>query len=485
MQCALCSTPLPDQSRYCFACGADVSGDLAERTLQIDRDPELETMLQEDLRGDYIVEQLLERGGMAAVFLARDANLGRKVAIKVLPPELTYGHGMVARFKSEARTAATLDHPHIVPIYRISTGGRLFWYVMKYIEGESLGQVLEREGALPPARAANVLGQVAEALDFAHKKGVVHRDIKPDNIMIDPRGWITVMDFGIAKAIDRPGVTGPGSTLGTPYYMSPEQCVGGFVTPAADQYSLGIVAYRMLTDQLPFRGDSVIAVVRAQTSDPIPPLPDSVPAPLAAVVQRALAKKPQDRFPDVLAFADAFAHAARRDPSSLPPDVRRRAQARARPGARTPIGMRSVRGGAASWLTGHPWLARGAGTLGLVGAVVLSASVLKPHAKAVATPRDTVPSEAAAMPLRVGSSPPAAEAKAYLTVGSVPFAAITINGRPTPGNPVASFPVRPGQVRLHFQVRDSSGAWAFDTALMLAAGERRNVGRLHLVRPRS
>src|SRR6266700_6902424 len=170
MNCALCATTLPDNGRYCLSCGADVSGDLDEQTQRIEEDPELVTRLQADLRGEYIIEELLERGGMAAVFLARDAQLGRKVAIKVLPPDQSHGQAAMARFKREARTAATLDHPHIVPIYRISTGGTLLWYVMKFIDGESLGQVLSREGALPPPRAATLLSQAAEALDFAHKK---------------------------------------------------------------------------------------------------------------------------------------------------------------------------------------------------------------------------------------------------------------------------------------------------------------------------
>ncbi len=139
MNCYKCATPLPDNSRFCLSCGADVSGETGEHTLAVDHpDPELQQKLQEELGTDYILERELGRGGMAVVYLGHDAALGRKIAVKVLPPELTFGSGgaIIERFKREARTAATLDHQHIIPVHRVSTGGKLFWYVMKYLEGE-------------------------------------------------------------------------------------------------------------------------------------------------------------------------------------------------------------------------------------------------------------------------------------------------------------------------------------------------------------
>src|SRR5207244_8471461 len=145
MNCYRCATPIPDSSRFCFACGADVSGDTGQGTHSVRRDPELEAKLAEEVQGYFVIEKLLGRGGMAVVFLARDLQLDRKVAIKVLPPELTYGPGLIERFKREARTAATLDHPHIVPIYGISKSGTLFWFAMKYDVDESLADRLERE----------------------------------------------------------------------------------------------------------------------------------------------------------------------------------------------------------------------------------------------------------------------------------------------------------------------------------------------------
>lgn len=315
MNCYRCATPVPEHARYCYACGADVSGDTAQGMHPIQRDPELESKLADEVKGEFVIERLLGRGGMAAVFLARDLQLDRKVAIKVLPPELAYGPGLVERFKREARTAATLDHPHIVPIYRISKGGKLSWFAMKYIAGESLADVLEREKALSPDRCAAVLSPVAEALDFAHQHSVVHRDVKPPNVMVDGKGWVTVTDFGIAKAIGLQSLTSSESIVGTPSYISPEQCSGKrAITGASDQYSLGVVAYQILSGRLPFTGFATVDIIKQHCFDPPPPLDDvkpGLPRGLAAVVERALAKKPDDRFPSVTQFAAAFATAAR------------------------------------------------------------------------------------------------------------------------------------------------------------------------------
>src|SRR5437867_4277400 len=314
MNCYRCATPIPQDSRYCFACGADVSGDTAQGSQPVQRDPELEAKLADELKGDFVIERLIGRGGMAVVFLARDLQLDRKVAIKVLPPELTFGPGLIERFKREARTAATLDHPHIVPIYRISKSGKLFWFAMKYVAGESLADLLEREQSIPPDRSAAILTQVAEALEFAHEHSIIHRDVKPANVMVDRRGWITVTDFGIAKAIGLQSLTSSEAIIGTPYYISPEQCAGKkSVTGASDQYSLGVMAYQMLSGHLPFSGLTTVDIIKQHCFDPPPPLDvlqPGLPAGLAHVVERALAKPPEDRFPSVTEFAAAFAAVA-------------------------------------------------------------------------------------------------------------------------------------------------------------------------------
>jgi len=314
MNCYRCATPIPSNARYCFACGADVSGDTAQGIHPIQRDPELEAKLAEELQGDFVIERLLGRGGMAVVFLARDLQLDRKVAIKVLPPELTYGQGLIERFKREARTAATLDHPHIVPIYRIAKSGKLFWFAMKFIVGESLADILEREKTLPPDRTAAILTQVADALEFAHQHSVIHRDVKPANVMLDRRGWATVTDFGIAKAVGLQSLTSSESMIGTPYYMSPEQCAGKqSLTGASDQYALGVMTYQILSGKLPFTGFATVDIIKQHCFDPPPPLGalrPGLPRELVKVVERALAKNPEDRFPSVTEYAAAFAAAA-------------------------------------------------------------------------------------------------------------------------------------------------------------------------------
>jgi len=332
VNCPKCATPLPQDSRFCSSCGADVSGDSPERTQPGDDDEGLARQLQAEVVGDFTIERLLGRGGMAAVFLARDEHLGRHVAIKVLPPELTYGSRLIDRFRREARTAATLDHPHIIPIHRVSTGGKLFWYAMKYVEGDSLADVLQRDGRLSLDRTVDVIEQTALALAHAHGRGVIHRDIKPANIILDGTGWVTVTDFGIAKALGSESLTSSGAMIGTPYYMSPEQCSGTEVSPAADQYSLGIVAYEMLTGRVPFHGTSVVDIVQKHCAEPVPPLADSrpdMPAAVAAVVERALAKRAEQRFAGVAEFSAMLKGAAAGQlvvPAAAPasPEPRRR-----------------------------------------------------------------------------------------------------------------------------------------------------------------
>jgi hypothetical protein len=315
VNCYQCATPVPDNSRFCNTCGADLSGEHGrEKTLEVDHDPELQRKLQAEVGGEYIIEKELGRGGMAIVYLGHDAHLGRKVAVKLLPPELTFGGSQVIeRFRREARTAATLDHPHIIPVYRVSQGGRLFWYVMKFLDGEALDDILAREGQLAVERTVDIIAQTAGALDYAHKHQVIHRDIKPANIMVDAEGRATVTDFGIAKALDASTLTATGGIIGTPYYMSPEQCTGKRVGPASDQYALAVMTYQMLGGHLPFTGESVAEIVHKHVMEPVPPLgvlrPQLPPA-LVSVVERGLAKPAEIRFANCADFAKALGQAA-------------------------------------------------------------------------------------------------------------------------------------------------------------------------------
>ncbi len=295
-------------------------------------------------QGDYEVLGELGRGGMAAVYLGRDLSLGRPVAIKVMIPDVGSTAGMADRFLLEARTAAQLSHANIIPIYAVRTTGELRFFVMKYIPGRSLDQILSAEGPLGPDLVQAVLAQVGSALEHAHARGVVHRDIKPANIMIDEDGSAIVADFGIAKVARSGNMTRTGVTIGTPAYMSPEQCTGQPIGGASDQYGLGCVAFELLTGRPPFVHEEAVPVLLAHVSDPPPPLLPlchDCPVPLAAAVERMLAKSPSDRWPTL---ADAL-EAAGATAAALDPEVRKRlrqlAAVRGGPGRPPPTGRSS------------------------------------------------------------------------------------------------------------------------------------------------
>src|SRR6266566_7327270 len=269
---------------------------------ETERDPLLDTLRKATL-GEYEIQAEVGRGGMATVYLAHDLALDRKVAIKMLAPALLLmGEGMVERFKREARTAAALTHPHIIPIYTVKEADRVLYFVMKYVQGRPLDAIIREVGPLPLRLARAILAQVADALGYAHRHGVIHRDIKSANIMLDEEGWAVVTDFGIAKVLQAQGLTMTGVTVGTPTYMSPEQIGTHEVTGASDQYSLGVVAYEMLTAKLPFHGESIMSVMYAHFNEPARPVtelrPDCPPN-LAAAVMRMLEKDPARRWPSM------------------------------------------------------------------------------------------------------------------------------------------------------------------------------------------
>ena len=261
--------------------------------------------LQDATAGEYEIFTELGRGGMAAVYLARDLALNRRVAIKVMAPGLLLGPGMMERFKQEAVTVANLQHVHIVAIYGVRQIGDLHFFVMQFVPGRTLEGVLRDVGALPIPVIRAWLFQIGSALGYAHRRGVIHRDIKPGNILLNADGEAIVTDFGIAKVAESPNQTQTGTVVGTPVYMSPEQCYARELTGASDQYSLGVVAYEMLVGSPPFSGSS-FALMRSHTDTPPPPLHElrrDVPPAMEAAVMRMLAKSPEERFPSL---ADAL-----------------------------------------------------------------------------------------------------------------------------------------------------------------------------------
>jgi serine/threonine-protein kinase len=270
--------------------------------------------LSEALGTAFTIEGEIGRGGMGVVYRARDERLKRRVAIKVLPPELAFQAEIRARFTREAETAARLSHPHIVPIYNVGEGNGLVYFVMGYVDGESLAGRLKRRGKLPVEEVRRIMKETADALSAAHAMSVIHRDIKPDNILLDgTRGRVMVTDFGIAKAMSGgtgATLTSAGVAIGTPQYMSPEQAAGEKeIDGRSDLYSLGIVSYQMLTGELPFTAPTVAGILMKQITELPPSVQDKrpdCPEDLALAVSRCLEKDPESRWPSADALRRAL-----------------------------------------------------------------------------------------------------------------------------------------------------------------------------------
>jgi predicted Ser/Thr protein kinase len=315
MFCSRCGTETQVSSKFCPTCGLDLtsitqgmtSAQPASQAGQAPQPNEAD-IVRDALKDEYEIEKELGRGGMAIVFKARDKSLEREVAIKVLPFSLSFDAEFVERFQREARTAGKLEHPNIIPIYRVGKSGRVIYFVMKFIRGKSLSAVVEARGALPPAELKRVLIECARGLGFAHKHGIVHRDIKPDNIMFDELGQAIVTDFGIAKAQSGARLTGTGMSIGTPHYMSPEQARAQNLDGRSDLYSLGVVGYQCLTGHVPFDGEDSFSIGYKHIMEelPTPPLEHADQRELYAIIQKMMAKKPDDRYQTAEEVVHAF-----------------------------------------------------------------------------------------------------------------------------------------------------------------------------------
>ncbi|MDN4161194.1 serine/threonine-protein kinase [Nocardioides abyssi] len=266
----------------------------------------------------YRLVSRIATGGMGEVWRAADETLGREVAVKVLKTEYADDATFRSRFETEARHAASLHHPGVAAVYDFGeaaaadgSGVPRPYLVMELVDGQPLSALLREGEPLDPDAVRDLLGQVADAVGAAHAAGIVHRDIKPANLLVTPDRTVKITDFGIARAADGIGMTQTGQVMGTPQYLSPEQARGNPATPASDVYALGVVAFEMLAGHRPFQAESAVATALAHLNDPVPDLPASVPADLAAVVRRALAKDSSERYADASAFA-----AALRDPST-------------------------------------------------------------------------------------------------------------------------------------------------------------------------
>ena len=310
MTCSNCGVELAEGAVFCSSCGTPQVNDpgAATITFKAPGDPIL-AALKKELAGDYEVERELGRGGMAVVYKAVEIALNRTVALKVVPPENAGGSTTAERFKREARMAASLDHQNIIPVYRVAQANNLLYMSMKFVEGRAVDAIVEQQGPLPIPVVLEVLRCSAHALAYAHEHGIVHRDIKGANILVDKDGRVLVSDFGIARVLEEKSMTASGMIIGTPYFMSPEQCGGLKVGPQSDQYSLGIMAFQMLTGEVPFDADSVMGIIQHHYMTPVPDISavrDDVPPELLQVIYRALNKDVADRYETTSMFADAL-----------------------------------------------------------------------------------------------------------------------------------------------------------------------------------
>jgi serine/threonine-protein kinase len=280
---------------------------------------EIESAVRAAIGEEYRIDRLLGRGGMSVVFLAEELALKRSVALKVFPLTLALEESASDRFRHEAQIAASLEHPHIAPIHRFGVAPGFMWYTMKYIDGFSLAETLRDVGRLSRYSVLSLVEQAASALDYAHHHGIVHRDMKPANIMLDESNCAYVCDFGVAKTPDTK-LTQTGRTIGTPAYMSPEQLYDRPLDGRSDQYSLAVMVFELLTGRHPFEAESVADIIQMHCTTPPPLLSEflhDLPEPLVEGVAKAMSKEPDERFDSVIGFLSAIG--GRRPPQAPQP----------------------------------------------------------------------------------------------------------------------------------------------------------------------
>ncbi len=492
VKCFGCGTAVPETSRFCGNCGrlvvdpnssTVVDETAAENTL-LDR-------LRRVLVGDFEVEREIARGGMGIVFRATDEQAKRSVALKVLSPELGLTPRAAERFKREGRMVAELEHPNIVPVYRVGQIGGILFIAMKFVEGRSLDEILDAQGPLPVPAILVVLQAAARALLFAHERSIVHRDVKAGNILIDRDGRVMVSDFGVALRASDVTLTADGAVIGTPGYMSPEQCAGQRATPQGDHYSLGMVAFQMLTGALPFQADTLAGIMHHHFFTPLPDVNvarDDIPPDLTQIIARLTAKKPQERYPttrDLLTEIESVPldTVARREAEQL---LRRLAKGDAvaavttRPLPALPdsptlqfdVGKRPR--GRSTWWRQRRWagVAGAAAVLGLAGGVVLRPAASEGHDS------DSVPP-----PVPAPVSVPAPTRQRPIVTGLLRLlttpsdADIVVDSRVRGTGAVLDLPLAVGSRRLQIRAR---GYITFDTTITISADSTISLGRIAL-----
>jgi serine/threonine protein kinase len=334
MFCSRCGSEITGKSKFCPSCGLDLMATTPVHAIATGALQETD-LVREALAAEYEIIEELGRGGMALVYRARDRQLEREVAIKVLPFSLAFDAEFVERFQREARTAAQLEHPNIIPIHRVGRSGRVIYFVMKYLRGGSLSTVLQERKKLNPPEIRRLLLEAGGALGYAAQRGIVHRDIKPDNIMFDEFGQCLLTDFGIAKAASGQKLTGTGMSIGTPHYMSPEQARAQAIDGRSDIYSLGVVAYQCLSGTVPYDGEDSFSIGYKHITEPVP-TPSLITADerrIFEVIKRMLMKDPADRYQS----CEELVASIQGQPTAAPGAVRASAAAGAMVGGRASV----------------------------------------------------------------------------------------------------------------------------------------------------
>ena len=496
IKCFGCGAAAPETSRFCGNCGRQIADPhVATLVDETAAQEDLLDRLRRILAGEFRVERELARGGMGIVFKAADEQLGRTVALKVLSPELGITARAAERFKREGRMVAELEHPNIVPVYRVGQLGGTLFIAMKFIEGRSLDEITAAQGALPIPAVLHVLRGAARSLTYAHERDIVHRDVKAANILLDRDGRVMVSDFGVALRASDVTLTVDGAVIGTPGYMSPEQCAGKRATPQSDQYSLGVVAFQMLTGALPFRAESLPGIMHHHFFTPLPSVRfarDDVPPDLLRIIERLMAKAPDERFPTTRQLLEAlealpFGEAERSEGEGL---LRRLtagamvARVATRELPALPDAPTLHFEVAPQRRTGERWGRRRWAALaaGLALASV-GAWTVWPRARGDAMPpRDSVAQVAPAVTVVAPTAPRPIATGRLRVLTSPGDAAILIDGRQRGLGSVLDLPVAAGRRRLEVRAR---GYVPFDTILTIAADSTVSLGRITLREPKA